>query len=462
MALFEVQGPKAGTMVEGSLVKIPMSINENETDPAQWTEAFANGIRQIAGQCGHVQIATIAAILISGNGPTLVPVTASGAAMARHWLDRRAVEEGKTVSQLFGTFVDPSFFLPKILYIKNRESELYQKTEHFLSSSEYLAYYLSGNARMVLAGKTFEKWYWNDEVLDKAGFSGSEKDKFPAFIAPGEEIGEVLPELAGQFGLAQGVKVFAGGPDFLLSILGTGCAEPGDACDRSGTSEGINLCTEQYIDDKRLFSYEHPVKPFWNLSGIISTSGKAISWTRRLLGITPPEEYNKFYNLAAQAKAGGNGAIFLPYLAGERAPVWNPDAHAVFSGLSLHDSPAELARAACEGVCYSIRDVITVMEADGASVTAMRVTGGPSESDFLNQLKADVSGKPVLLPELEEAELLGLAVIGSVALGEYTNFGEAAKKMVRIKKVYTANVHTKSVYDDGFARYKELYKKLYL
>jgi xylulokinase len=444
---------------------LPMSLASgeglrHETDPAGWLRAFEELMPRLEG------LARVEAVVISGNGPTVVPVTgepglkAGGlllpAGQARLWLDRRAREESKTVSDLAGAYVDPSFFLPKALGIKNREPELYEKTRCFLSSSEYLAYALTGEARTVLPAAGFERWYWDEKLLRAAGL---DPQKFPPFAAPGELIGTLSAAAAARFGFSGPVRVFAGGPDFFVSILGTGTVSPGQTCDRSGTSEGINLCTPNRITDPRLMSYGHPIRPYWNLSGIISTSGKAIGWARELLGLADLP-YRAFYDLAARAEDGAGGVVFLPYLAGERAPLWDPHARGVFQGLSLTTGRAELARAVLEGVCFAIRDVIAVMEESGAPVKDLRVTGGPAESLFLNQLKADIGGRPVLLPVIQDAELLGLAVIGAAARGKYASPEEAARSLVRINKTFYPNKATESRYENHFGMYRELYRAL--
>ncbi|GHV52815.1 xylulokinase [Spirochaetia bacterium] len=407
---------------------------------------------------------------ISGNGPSLVPVIgepafdeqgpseprlALPAAAALLWLDRRAQAESVRVSAIMGAPVDPGFFLPKILWIKNNDTALYEKTKYFLSCPEYLVYALTGEARTVFPSQGFDRWYWNDAALDKAGLDHA---KFPPFISPGETIGNLLPAVVRRFGFSGEVPVIAGGPDFFASILGAGAVHPGEACDRSGTSEGINVCTAERIMDTRLMSYGHPVKPYWNLSGIISTTGKAIVWARELLTINA-EPFENFFCLAASADRAGV-PVFLPYLAGERAPIWDPHARGVFWGLSLSSGRAELARSVAEGICFAIRDVITVMEECGAEVRELRVSGHPGESDFLNQLKADITGRDVLVPVVGDAELVGLAALGAAARGHYGSAGEAAAAMVKIRRVYHGDEKKAHLYEGLFAEYRGLYRAL--
>jgi xylulokinase len=431
-----------------------------EAEPGQWLRAFADCLGRL-GSPGKAE-----AVVISGNGPTLVPVTGEpacdggglrlAAAPARLWLDRRAGEEAAAVSAVVGDFVDSGFFLPKALGIKNREPELYEKTKAFLSCPEYLAYALTGAARTVFPSRGFDRWYWNGGVLEKLGL---EKEKFPPFIAPGDTVGTLLPGAAAFFGFAKPVPVIAGGPDFFAAILGSGAVRPGDACDRSGSSEGINVCTEKHIADPRLMSYGHPVRPYRNLSGIISTTGKAVDQVMAILGLEAGAQ-GEFFSLAAEAAPGAGGLIFLPYLAGERAPVWDPKAKGVFMGLGLDTGRAELARSAAEGVCFAIRDVIAVMEEAGAPVRNLRLSGGPAASGFLNQLKADVSGREVLEPAAREAELLGTVCTGAAALGAYGSAGEAAAALVKIERVFHPDEKKAPLYAELFTEYRELYRSL--
>jgi sugar (pentulose or hexulose) kinase len=168
--------------------------------------------------------------------------------------------------------------------------------------------------------------------------------------------------------------------------------------------------------------------------------------------------YGSFFDLAAKAPPGSRGVVFLPYLAGERAPHWDLHARGVFQGLSLAAGRAELARAVAEGICFAIRDVITVMEDCGAPVRELRITGGPAASPFLNQLKADITRHPALLPAQRDAELLGLAAIGAAALGKYSSPEEASTSLVKIEKTF--NPGENPCYEEGFGMYRELYQAL--
>jgi xylulokinase len=447
----------------------------HEADPGQWLAAFAQCCAALgsASDKNPADSATAAsawtlgdvqAVVISGNGPSLVPVlgepAAEGikAAPARLWLDRRAQAAAAEVSSLMGAYVDPSFFLPKILAVKNEEPDLYRQTRFFLGCPEFLAYYLTGQACSVFPAEGFDRWFWNAEILDRLEL---DPEKFPGFINPAEVFGSLLPSLAARFGLKPNIPVISGGPDFFAAIVGAGAASPGQVCDRSGTSEGINACTAERIFDPRLMSYGHPVKPYWNLSGIISTTGRAIEWGRDLLGL---QSYDEFFSLAEIAGNGeicvsGNPPVFLPYLAGERAPIWDPAARGVLRNLSLSTGRPEFARAVLEGIGFAIRDVLSVMEGAGAQIAELRVTGSAASSPVLNQIKADITGHEALVPFHHEAELLGLAIIGAYALGQFDSLATAASRLVRVESRFQPNPKKAALYNELFAEYRETYRK---
>jgi len=457
-ALWDLEGNR----LDFASVPLSISINDNfrhEAEPGQWLCALEQCIRKL--KRGAVWLRGVKAIVISGHGPSLVPVLSGPvvswptvwvrAENARLWLDRRAVKYQDEVSALMGGFVDAGFFLPKILGYRNEEGVMYRFIKYFLGCPEFLAYALTGKARTVFPCEGFDRWFWNDGVLKKLKL---DRKKFPSFIRPGEAYGTILPDVADCFCLDKGIPVVAGGPDFFAAILGSGAIEPGQALDRTGSSEGVNLCTKGRVEDPRLMSYGHPVKPYWNLSGIISTTGKAVEWARDIIGIY---SFSDFFSLAGNSAPGSGGVFFLPYLAGERAPVWNPAARALWSGIGLSSGRAELANSVLEGICFAMRDVISVMEEaeGGAGVGQLRVTGGLAASPYLNQMKADITGKEVLEPAQKEAELLGLAAIGACYLGKFASFAEASRAMVRIEKTYKPSLENADVYDGLFNEYKK-------
>jgi xylulokinase len=433
----------------------------HESDPAGWEQALKEIIfrfkESALKDCSENKLC-LDAIVISGNGPTLVPVSLEGKALGKalSWMDRRGVEEARFIEEQSDTYIDPTFYLPKALWIKRHRPEIYEKTGMFLSCPEYLVFLLTGRGVTILPGSHFTKWFWTEDLLEKIGL---EKEKFPPFVKPGDIVGQIIPEMAELLDLESVAPVIAGGPDFIMSLLGTGAVYPGRACDRAGTSEGINLCCEALIRDDRLMSYGHVVEPYFNLSGIISTSGKALEWVRTLCS-DQNTSFESLLELAGQTAPGAKKLLFLPYLTGERAPLWDPLAKGAFIGLSLNHGKGEMIKAVLESTGFAMRHVIEVIEEHGVKVTELRVTGTPARSELWNQIKADISGRCILLPDEPESELQGDLCIALYGLGDYSNLAEAADKIVRIRKTYEPRQEYKELYDKLFNEYKESYKGL--
>jgi xylulokinase len=428
--------------------------NMHEADPKEWIHAIGElSMRFSAGMNREIQ-----AIVVSGNGPTLILTDADGTVIypAMTWMDRRGIEESRIVNEKCGIFVDPSFFLPKALWIKRNEPEIYDRTEFFFTCPEYAAFYLTGEAVTVFPGEGLENFMWTDEIVRSLDL---DPRKFPPFVDFGHPVGAVNSTAARELGVRKGVPVFAGGPDFIMSILGTAAVVPGRACDRAGTSEGINICSNLPIEDSRLMCYRHIAKDYWNITGIISTSGKAFDWFR---GLEMGDELSaaEMDKLAATSRPGSGKLLFLPYLSGERAPIWDPHARGVFAGLTLNHEKKDLARAVLESTGFAIRDVLTVMEENKVSADELRIAGNPAKSDIWNQIKADITGKNILVPSAYDSELVGDLCVALKGLGEYKSLPEAALQLVRIKKSFTPDLGSKALYDDLFGIYREIYQKL--
>ena len=180
---------------------------------------------------------------------------------------------------------------------------------------------MTGESITVFPAPGYEALYWKDEWLSGLGM---EQKLFPSFVAPGSLVGATRAA-AVEYGLPEGIPVVAGGPDFLAALVGTATTRPGRTCDRAGTSEGLNLCAMKGIADPRLLSMPHIIRPFANISGTVSTSGKAVEWFISAMGLGGAREgdYEAFFAEAGRASAGSKGLLFLPYLAGERSPHWD-------------------------------------------------------------------------------------------------------------------------------------------
>ena len=452
-ALFDAEGGCTGL----AAVELGESDSNtyHEVDARLWLGALSDiASRLLSG----ISRSSLRAIVVSGNGPTILPIDARGEPLAPAitWLDRRAQKEAKEASAALNYPLDAAFNLPKILWLQRHFPELYASSRFFVSCPEFVIGHLSGEWATCLPNEGYTRIIWDRAALESLSL---DTDKFPSFVGIGEIVGRVHARAAEVFGLPQGLPVVMGGPDFIASLLGTATVRPGRTCDKGGTSEGINLCSEKNTKDAgALLVMPHIVKPYFNISGVISTSGGALSWFKS--HVLPAEDFDTIYRRVAATKPGAGGLVFLPYLAGERSPHWDPDARAVFLGLGLHHDLGAMARAVLEGTAFAMREVLDVMETAGARVEDMRATGMPSLSPVWNQIKADITGKRVLVADFPEPELAGCLAIGRFALGEEADLAAASEKVFVPAHIFEPRQETAAVYDELFAIYLEGYRRL--
>lgn len=454
-ALFDADGTSLETGQRPlSLSSSTSNSLHHETDAMAWVR----GVRELCGEFELSPKKKPDAIVVSGNGPTLVPIGSDDRPLcpAMLWMDRRGIEEAADISEINGFYVDPTFFLPKALWFYRHAPEIYEKTKFFSPCPEYINYLLTGNAATILPVAEFERYIWTEELVSQLGMEWS---KFPDFVRPGDPLGATTASACDLLGVPEGVPVYAGGADFIVSIIGTGTVAPGRACDRAGTSEGINLCTDQEVSDPRLLCVGHVIDGYKNISGIVSTSGKALQWFKEISGNRGLPFADLFHDIG-KVPAGSNNLIFLPYLAGERAPIWDPNARGAFIGLTMNHGRREMTRAVVESVGFAIRDIITVMEEIGLHVDDVRITGGQARSDQWIQIKADITGKRFLSPVMKDAELAGDLCIALYGLGCYGNLAEAAEAAVQIERTFEPNREHRQLYDDLFSVYRESYAGL--
>jgi len=203
----------------------------------------------------------------------------------------------------------------------------------------------------------------------------------------------------------------------------------------------------------------HVIEPYLNISGAISTTGRALAWFMSA-SRSRADGFEALFDAIRKAEPGAGRLLFLPYLAGERAPLWDPDARGAFIGLNLQHGFEHMARAVIESTGFAMRDVIETMDSRGGRVSQLRVSGGPARNPVWNQIKADITGLPLVVPRFPHAELLGDLCLALSALGDYAGPAQAAEALVVMEKTHEPDPGLRSVYDDLFGLYRESYQAL--
>jgi xylulokinase len=418
-----------------------------EADPAEWLKAIAQAY-SMASAAPDYHVSQLQAVAISGNGPTLIAVGADGLPIGRasSWLDGSAITEAARLSSLSGMTVDPAFYLPKVMrWLSSPQASLIKR---FFSGPEYLAFMLGAAPITYLSDPFYDRHIW---MLDSAEQLGLDCRIFPPYIPPAELIGRVSPKAGDAVGLPVGLPIVSAFPDFLAALVGSGTVQPGMACDRTGSSEAINLCATEPFPDRSVFSLPHPINGLWNLSGGLSTSGKALEWFSKVGGYAGSTTLS---DEAAQTNPAADGVLFLPYLSGERAPLWDKQLRGAFLGLGLDSGRPSMARAVVESMAFGIRLAADRIRTGGYRIDLLRCSGGAARDKLLCNIKASVLGIPLEVPQLADCEPVGDACACAVALGDHKDLAQASAAMVKIGTVHQPDPELAACYETTYERWK--------
>lgn len=423
-----------------------------EQDPTDWWAATVRTIKQVLAE---VDATRLLALSVGGQGPTVVGVDRdlNPVGPALTWLDRRAGGELQQLSERTSRVLPPHAFVPKVMWLATHRPGIYAATHHYCQSWDFVAARLSGELAVSMSPSIAP---WDDELLT---VSQLDRARFPRLHPMASPLGRVTSEAARLTGLPAGLPIVGGISDYFESLIGAGALQPGLACDNGGTSESLNVCWDAALKVEGAFCIPSFTNGYWYLGGPASTTGKALEWWREQI----LDQARDDWQILPEAEAippGSDNLIFLPYLAGERAPLWDPDARGVFFGLSLNHRRAHLTRAILEAVAYTLCHLIETVEAAGAQVREIRVCGGQARSELWCQIKADATGRRVVVPEVSEVAVLGAAIIAGVGIGLFDAYAAGAAQMVRRRTVLEPNEAYYKRYRALYAVYRDLYPAL--
>ncbi len=420
-----------------------------EQDPGAWWSAVVGAVRGLHPP----EPIDIVAIGVDGHGPTLAAVDGRGEATrpAITFLDTRAAAEVTELADATGIHGWALGPLPAALWLERHEPTIAARTRWYLTTWEWLAFRLTGEA--AAPGVP-------DQLVPDPGLvvaaTGLRMDRRPPASAMGAQVGTLTGAAADALGLRAGIPVAGGTNDAFASYLGAGLLEPGDAYDPGGSAGGFGVYWHEPIEVPGAFVTPAPLDGLYSVGAAMAATGRALDWFRDEVvggGITT----ERLLEEATATPPGADGLLFLPYLAGERSPIWDPHATGVFAGLTLAHSRGHFARAIIEASALAIRHVATPMLAAGVTVTAMRACGGPARSAAWNQIKADVTCFPVLVPAVLETAVLGSAMLGAVGVGVRADLRSAIRVMTRIEQRLEPRAEVAATYARAFAAYVGLY-----
>lgn len=423
-----------------------------EQDPELWWRAICQTLRQVVqGQSTQ----DLAALCVQGQGPTVVMVDGKGMPLhnAILWMDTRAGSQRDELSQRLGRTVSPFAHAPLAMWLAARQAGAYRQARWFLAAWDFIALRLCGQA--VASSLAYFRPFPEEEIEA----SGLRHKLFPSVVRAGHQIAGLTAAAARATGLPEGLPVVAGSHDGIANFIGAGLVKSGRAADVNGTSGGLALCWHEPIDRPGIFSEAWLRPGEYIVGGAMAALGKCLDWLRETIA-GGPYTHADLIREAMTSPIGADRLIFLPYLAGERAPIWDPQARGVFFGLTLNHERRHLARAVLEAVAYALRHVAEGLQTAGAQICEMRVCGRQALSEDWNQIKADVLGVPVAVPRVREAALMGAAVLAGVGAGLVPDIARGADQLVRIEQVLQPVPSHHRQYIELFGVYKRLYPDL--
>ena len=420
-----------------------------EQDPDAWWDAVVRTVRSVVTAAGPVRIVAICA---DGHGPTLVSVDGEGRPTrpAITWLDSRAGREAAELADRSGVAGWALGGLPAALWVERHEPAVAAVTRWYLTTWEFLALRLSG----VAAGPLIP--HQLVPALDLVAAAGVPVAKLAPTTNSGAVVGGLGVGVAATLGLDAGIPVVGGTVDAFASYHGAGLLEPGDAYDPGGAAGGFGVYWDGPVDVAGAFVTPAPLDGLYSVGAAMAATGRALDWFQSgILGEAATIE--TLLTEAATTAPGADGLVFLPYLAGERSPLWDPEARGVLAGLMLSHRRGHIVRAIVEASALAIRHVAEPMLAAGVTVTEMRACGGPARSAFWNQVKADITGFTVAVPDVLETGVVGSAILGAVGVGEFADVRSAIGAMTGIAARLEPRPELRATYDTLFDAYVGLY-----
>jgi gluconokinase len=410
-----------------------------EQDPDEIYAAVLTVLREVVRKTQTAPEEVIG-VSFSAAMHSLIAVDGAGQPLTHSitWADSRATEwaerikndgNGLAIYQRTGTPIHPMAPLAKLVWLRREQPELFARTARFIGIKEYVFFRLFKRyvVDYSIASATglfnLTQLNWDTEALELAGVT---PEQLSEPVATTFHLSGLEPELAQELGLLPSTPFVVGANDGALSNLGVNAIGPGEVAVTIGTSGALRAVVDRPLTDPagRTFCYAL-TDQHWVIGGPVNNGGIVFRWVRdelaasvvetaKRLGIDP---YEVLTRIAERVAPGAEGLLFHPYLAGERAPLWNANLRGSFFGLAMHHHQEHMIRAVLEGVIFNLYSILPAVEALIGPTRTMKATGGFARSGLWRQLMADIFNREVVVPESFESSCLGAAVLALYALG---------------------------------------------
>lgn len=439
----------------------------SEQDPAHWWQACLAGVPELLAGFDAKQVAGIG---VGGQMHGLVALDAAGNVLrpAILWNDGRTAAQvdylNETVgndklSAWTGNIAFAGFTAPKLLWMRQNEPDLFARIAKILLPKDYLVYRLTGvhatdysDASGTLLLDVAHK-RWSSEMLDLCGVAEAQ---MPTLFDSWQPVGTLTAAAATALGLPTDVVVCAGAGDNAAAAIGTGTVGEGRCNISLGTSGTVFISSEQFRVDPHnaLHAFAHADGGF-HLMGCMLSAASCNKWWME--DILHDGDYAAAQEAIVPEKLGRSHVFYLPYLMGERSPINDTNARAVFLGMTMDTTRADMTQAMLEGVAFALRDSVEVARSLGLDISRSTLCGGGSRSPLWRTILANVLGIPLDLPATEQGPGYGAALLALVACGRYRNVAEVSRAMLHIQATVQPDPELTALYDARYAEFKQIY-----
>ena len=437
----------------------------SEQNPADWYEQTVEGLKELAAGIDASQVAGIGA---GGQMHGLVALDEKDQVVrpAILWNDGRTGKQTDYLNEVIGkeqlsrytaNIAFAGFTAPKILWMKENEPELFQRTAKIMLPKDYITYRLSGAfctdysdaSGMLLLD--VEHKCWSEQMMEICGIQSAQ---LPELHESYEVVGTLKPELAKILGLSPEVKIVAGAGDNAAAAVGTGTVGEGRCNIPLGTSGTIFISSRNFRVDENnaLHSFDH-ADGYYHLMGCMLSAASCNKWW--MDEILRTKDYAKEQEKIE--KLGENHVFFLPYLMGERSPHNDPDARAMFVGMTMDTTREDMTQAVMEGVIFGLRDSLEVARKLGIQVERTKICGGGAKSPLWKKMTANILNMEVDVIETEEGPGYGGAILAAVGCGEFTDVEEAAGQLVKVIDTVKPEPGLVSKYEEKYQQFRKYY-----
>jgi xylulokinase len=444
-----------------------------EQRPENWWDASQLAIRGVLDAAG-VSGSEVRGVGLSGqmHGLTLLDEAGNVIRPALIWCDQRSQAQVDWINQRVGrervlaAIANPvltGFTLPKLLWVRDNEPRQFERIRKVLLPKDYIRYKLTGEYASDVSDASGTALFdvvnrtWAYEL---ASLLDLDRSILPKVYESPAITGHVSETASAATGLAPGTPVVGGAGDQAASAVGNGIVESGVVSCTIGTSGVVFAHTRQpaYDPEGRVHTFCHAVPGAWHVMGVTQGAGLSLQWFRNQFA--PGDDYDSLTAEAATSSCCAQGLFWLPYLMGERTPHLDANARGGWIGITAKHTRPDLIRAVLEGVSFSLKDCLDIVEQMGVPVDSVRVSGGGARSPFWRQMLADIFAKPAVTLATQEGSAYGAALLAMVGTRAFLTVGEACRETVHETERLEPRSHESQLYARGHQVYQALYPTL--